>query len=461
MAPLPALSRSLAIFIACAVCFQLVLFFKSNSDTLDYNAREEEYSRDGANDDGGAYSNWNDPARNRHPGVPLSLEDLYKLDKLSETIAKAEAERVFGHKVPGSAPAGKPLAGGEYVFDNYIHGTKIKNDPKDEAKENLVDKVREQIHCWTTFGRWERQVDKEFRPLKHMGDSRFAKCDKAFIKALDQEGSGHYLGEYDHDNGRFMVREAVKYRWVPNESICGPNGSAAGTGQTKMGLQDERAVYKPFTKPAFCEVMERRNILVVGDLTQYQLHDVIVSAFESGFVCYGELGCLGHSAHGLCPGVALKYAQNDLLSVPWAVDPEKEEYPSASAVEQVWASPTMLGTFKVVLLNKGLIWRPDEVFMSELVFTMKELWKNNPDVLVIYRATHPVSNHCMDLKAQGEDEAIADDATGESIIPGTKMATPLKEPPRREDQEMGADGHEFYRPTLADIQRQNRIAKHI
>ncbi|KAF9388045.1 hypothetical protein CPB97_001692 [Podila verticillata] len=442
MAPIPALSRSLAVFICCAVFFQLILFFKSGSDTSpEFADVDHDHGGYHGHHDTSPASSWNDPVKNRHPTVPLTLQDLHALDELSEKIAATEAERVFSHKTVEGV-----------VFDNFIHGTRVKNDPssKDEQRAKIVDKVRDQIRCWTTHGKWVRQ-DKEFTPLKHLGDSRFAKCDKTFMKALDQEGNGHYLGEFDHTHDRFMIREAVKYRWVPDEKICGP-----GDGPTKIGITDDRATYQQFSKPKFCEVMERRNMLVVGDLTQYQIHDVIVSAFNSSFVCYGELGCLHHSSHGLCQGVGVKYARNDILSVPWAVDPEDEEYPSASTVEQKWATADMLLTYKVLILNKGLFWRPDEIFMSELVFTMKQLWKYYPDVLVIYRATHPVSN-CTALKTQREDEAIAD-KNGESIIPGTKIATPLEYPPQRQ-QDQGE--HQEYRPTLADIQRQNRIAKHI
>ncbi|KAG0326926.1 hypothetical protein BG004_002876 [Podila humilis] len=462
MAPIPTLSRSLAAFILCAVFFQLILFFKSGSgSTSDFGAEDDQHSSfsfissNNNNHHRGdrtppSSSGWNnDPVRNRHPTVPLTLQDLQTLDELSDKIAMTEARRVFGHK----------NSTGGIVFANNIFGTKIKNDlnhPEDEQKARLVDKVRDQIRCWTTHGKWVRQ-DKEFTPIRHLGDSRFAKCDKTFMKSLDREGNGHYLGEYDHVNDRFMVREAVKYRWVPDETICGP-----GEGPTKIGLKDDRAIYQPFTKQGFCEIMERRNMLVVGDLTQYQIHDVIVSAFNSTFVCYGELGCLHHSAHGLCPGVAVKYARNDILSVPWAVNPEDEEYPSASTVEQPWGTPDMLLTYKVLILNKGLLWRPDEVFMSELVFTMKQMWRYYPETLVIYRATHPVSN-CTLLKAQGEDEAIAD-KNGDSIIPGTTIFTPLEHPPKRQvndQQENTSNIHQEFRPTMADIQRQNRMAKTI
>lgn len=424
MPPVPALGRPLAIIIGCALAFQLYLFFTSNSSSNDYRPEDLDPTPDSPDP---ASSRWDDPGRNRHPTVPLTLKDFSALDTLADTIVKAEAYRVFEDK---SA--------------KKIHGSVIRGDAA------LVQKVRDQIRCWTTYGSWQRQ-DQEFTPLKHLGDSRFAKCDKTFMKALDREGNGHYLGEFDHTHDRFLVREAVKYRWVPDEAKCGP-------GPGTMGLQDQRAVYEAFTKPKFCEIMDERSFLVVGDVTQYQIHDVIASTFKSSFVCYGELGCLHHSSHGLCNNVALKYARNDLLSVPWAVNPEDEEFPSASTVEQAWATPDMLLKYKILVLNRGLIWRPDEVFMSELVFTMKHLWKFYPDTMVIYRATHPVSANCSQFKNHGEDEAVAN-KNGESDAEGITLQKPLQTAPKR--QEAAAGEKQEFRPTLADIQRQNRIAKAI
>ncbi|KAF9966052.1 hypothetical protein BGZ70_003445 [Mortierella alpina] len=422
---MPALGKPLALIIACAVFFQLALFFRSN--VLNPSS---EFEQQDPLDDNQSSSRWKDPARNRHPTVPLSLKDLLVLDGLADTIAQTEAHRVFENKEAGR-----------------IHGTRIKNDP------DQVKKIREQIHCWTTHGSWVRQ-DQEFATLKHLGDSRFAKCDKNFLKALDRDGNGHYLGEFDHAHDRFLVREAVKYKWVPDASICGP-----GTGPTKLGLEDARAEYQEHSKTKLCQVVNQRDILIVGDVTQYQIHDVLLSAFQSSFVCYGELGCLHHSAHGLCQNVALKYARNDVLSVPWAVDPEEEEYPSASTVEQPWATEDMLLKYKILILNRGLVWRPDEVFLSELVFTMKHLWKYYPDTMVIYRASHPLSPDCSQFKTQGEDEAIADNQSGRSIVEGTILRKPLQSPPQRQEH-MGSTKEE-YRPTLADIERQNRIAKRV
>ncbi|KAF9585794.1 hypothetical protein BGW38_000732 [Lunasporangiospora selenospora] len=428
---MPPTIKVVCFFIVCFLIFQIVFIHKSTQSSSGFR----DQARQHLNGFGTSQKSSSSSSRlnkDRHPSVPLSLHDLEILDELSDTIAVSEAYRVFENKDIGR-----------------IHGTRIKGNP------DLVKTIREQIDCWTTHGQWVRQ-DKEFTPLKHIGDARFTKCDKSFMKALDREGEGHYLGEYDHVNERFLVREAVKYRWVPDEKICGPRSVAKGPN--KMGFADERAEYQPYSKPNFCQILDQRNVLVVGDVTQYQIHDVILSAFESSFACFGELGCLHHAAHGLCVNVYLKFARNDLLSVPKAYDPEDEEFPIASTVEQHWATEDMLAKYKVVLLNRGLVWRPDEVFLSELVITIRHLWRYYPDVLFIYRATHPGSPNCSKFKNQGEDEAIAD-KSGRSIIPGTILQQPLQSPAKRQEHHNGEK--EEFRPSLADIQRQNKIAKRV
>ncbi|KAF9577278.1 hypothetical protein BGW38_007625, partial [Lunasporangiospora selenospora] len=416
--------------------------------------------------------------KDRRPTVPLTLDEFAALDDIAEAIVKVETHRVFND--------------GERF--ERIRGTKIQKNL------DLVKTIRDQIDCWTQHGSWKRISDKELHleqleatgspqgRLRTMGDTRFAKCDARFMDSLDrsrttgnrdgsapsaghQEERLHVLGEYDAENERLMVREAVKYRWVPDEERCGPvRPSPAGTlpptgedkNRTKMGFADDRAEYRPFTPQKFCQVLNQRNMLVVGDLTQFQFHDLFLSASGMNYNCFGELGCLHKAPHDLCPRgggfpAQLKYARNDVLSVPSAFNPEDDEYPNAMTVEQPWASSELLKRYKIVFLNKGLFWQTDDEFLTELVFTMKYMWKFYPDNLVIYRATHPVSSECLKMKNEHEDEAIASKDGLTSVVPGTILQRPLTETPRRESDNQGRKP--VYRPTLADIQRQNKLAR--
>ncbi|KAF9380261.1 hypothetical protein CPC16_010388 [Podila verticillata] len=426
------------ILILCQVTF----LFRTSLQTVFHTA----WSSSSSLANSGFFSTAKDPAHNRHPSVPISLADYAVLDDLAKTIVAVETHRVFEERDVGR-----------------IHGTAIKND------STLVNTIRDQIHCWTTHGSWVRLAEKEVKMAQHLGDSRFGKCNERFMQGLEkriekeledrQGGQGgeerfkqHFLGEYNEKDDQMLVREATKYRW-----------------------------YESFTRKDFCRVLGRRNMLLVGDVTQYQLHDVITSAFGYNYACHGELGCLHRSPHQLCVGTdpatgqsrvdaGLKYARNDIISVPWAINPEDEEYPSASTIEQTWATPELLKQYPVVILNKGLVWREDEAFLTELVFTMKHLWKFYPGTLVIYRATHPVSSKCMQMKEDGEDEAIADKTAQFSVVPETVLQKPLTSAPKREEhrrrhhrgaKEEGENDEQGYvfRPTLPDVQRQNQLAK--
>ncbi|KAF9029191.1 hypothetical protein BGZ52_009791 [Haplosporangium bisporale] len=471
------------ILILCQVTF----LFRTSLQTVFHTA----WSSSSSLANSGFFSTAKDPAHNRHPSVPISLADYAVLDDLAKTIVAVETHRVFEERDVGR-----------------IHGTAIKND------STLVNTIRDQIHCWTTHGSWVRLAEKEVKMAQHLGDSRFGKCNERFMQGLEkriekeledrQGGQGgeerfkqHFLGEYNEKDDQMLVREATKYRWVPDETICGPRPATTpsktpssssstpegetGQGTIRMGFGDARSKYESFTRKDFCRVLGRRNMLLVGDVTQYQLHDVITSAFGYNYACHGELGCLHRSPHQLCVGTdpatgqsrvdaGLKYARNDIISVPWAINPEDEEYPSASTIEQTWATPELLKQYPVVILNKGLVWREDEAFLTELVFTMKHLWKFYPGTLVIYRATHPVSSKCMQMKEDGEDEAIADKTAQFSVVPETVLQKPLTSAPKREEhrrrhhrgaKEEGENDEQGYvfRPTLPDVQRQNQLAK--
>ncbi|KAF9931969.1 hypothetical protein FBU30_009148 [Linnemannia zychae] len=430
----------------------------------------------------------------------ISLKHLAELDQLSEYIVQIEADRVFAKTRVG-----------------HIQGTRWRGGQDEDGTLAIeqVKLIREQIHCWTQHGAWVREDGRSHQSgqqiksgnareeipwaaRKHRGDARFGQCDINLMASLDNDAQkeerlqslkgNFYLGDFDSMHDRYIVREAVKWRWVPDESICGPletsrgNQTASPTPTTPLhlGFGDDRSIYQSFNKEKFCESLQDRNILVVGDVTQYQLHDVILSATETEFTCHGEMGCLHRRPHPLCSQYQdidaqdktevagelvrapyLKFVRNDIISIPWAVNPEAEELPLGSTVEQPWATPEMIDEYKIVLLNRGLFWRSDDEFLMELVFTIKHIWKFYSGTMIIYRATHPVFN-CTVLKEQNEDGALAGPDGLSSIFEGTLLQQPLTTTPRR-----GQGAHSKasttqstgFRPTLADVQRQNRMAK--
>ncbi|KAF9927889.1 hypothetical protein BGZ67_007292 [Mortierella alpina] len=454
--------QAMAAFLTCLTLIQLVIYFRT---TLEATFLHPQVS---------FFQHSNNNKNHHHPSIPLTLKEYALLDQLTEIIVQAETHRVFGESGRAS-----------------LHGTQIQNNIL------KVKRIRDQIDCWTLHGSWVRQdglVDRiesktsqtvieavaftntttPWAARKHLGDPRFGVCDVRFMEALDRlesdsVGEQHVLGDHDHQHNRWIVREAVKYRWIPDEKVCGPAAqktvahSAEDSSTTTRGRDHDPWVFQPFNTQAFCKVIGKRHVLVAGDLTQYQLHDALLSAVDIPFSCSGEIGCLGRTnAHVLCEGASnLTFARNDILSVPWAVDPEMDESPNASTVEQPWATPQLLETYPIVFLNRGLFWREDDEFLQQLVFTMRHLWKLYPDTMILYRATHPVSN-CTTYKDEGEDGAIPARGSldgSESMVRGTAIHVPLTTPPTRQAQTQGSTSRTVYRPTLADVQRQNRIAK--
>ncbi|CAO3565458.1 unnamed protein product [Mortierella alpina] len=454
----------MAAFLTCLTLIQLVIYFRT---TLEATFLRPQVS---------FFQQHSNSQNHHHPSVILTLKQYALLDQLTESIVQAETHRVFGDSGRAS-----------------LHGTSIQNDTL------KVQRIRDQIDCWTLHGTWIRQdglVDSSavsktshtaitetsaftntttpWAARKHLGDARFGVCDVRFMEALDRlesdsDGEQHVLGDRDHQHNRWIVREAVKYRWIPDETLCGPAAQniettdSEGGAPSTLGLEHDQRVFQPFDTQAFCKVVGKRHVLVAGDLTQYQLHDALLSAMDRPFSCSGEMSCLGRTnAHVLCEGASnLTFARNDILSVPWAVDPELDESPNASTVEQAWATPQLLETYPIVFLNRGLFWREDGEFLQQLVFTMRHLWKFYPDTMILYRATHPVSN-CTTYKDDGEDGAIPVEGAvdgSDSIVPGTVIRVPLTSPPTRRAQMQGSTTKTVYRPTLADVQRQNRIAK--
>ncbi|KAG0319489.1 hypothetical protein BGZ97_002063 [Linnemannia gamsii] len=445
-----------------------------------------------------------------HPDAErISLKALAELDKLSEYIVQIEADRVFSKSRLG-----------------HIQGTRWRGGQGTQGALAVeqVRLIREQIHCWTLHGSWVRQDGQSqsqsqarssgtnnngtilpWAARRHKGDARFGQCDAKLMASLDKDArkteeeggqtlkGDFYLGDYDQTHDRYIVREAVKWKWVPDENICGPVKTGQGQGgapPTTLGFGDQRSIYQSFDTDKFCESLQDRNILVVGDLTQYQLHDVILSATDTEFSCHGEMGCLHRRPHPLCnqnqeqeidikdtaetdgdliKAPYLKYVRNDIISVPWAVNPDANEFPLGSTIEQPWATREMITEYKIVLLNRGLFWRNDDEFLMELVFTIKYIWKFYSGTMIIYRATHPVFN-CTGLKEQNEDGSLAGPDGLTSMFEGTLLQQPLTSSPRRRQAHSHAhrsptpsDSQSTqttaFRPTLADVQRQNRMAK--
>lgn len=169
--------------------------------------------------------------RKPHPRPPI-------LNNYS-TGALSAAERARLHKHAVDTARQKALA----VFYE-VEG--IPGSQQRTAKQAAAFRAR--VDCWHK-GAWVKGKQQVIR--KHFQDPTFGVC----AKKHKQDGTD--------------------YVWKPSSAEC----SLAPTVDTA----------------AWCNVLRGRHVLVIGDLVQYQLHDLLLDVLRDGpTVCFGELNCKGN-----------------------------------------------------------------------------------------------------------------------------------------------------------------------
>ncbi|KAI8149603.1 hypothetical protein BJV82DRAFT_529966 [Fennellomyces sp. T-0311] len=201
--------------------------------------------------------------------------------------------------------------------------------------------IRDTVNCWTT-GRWVKGDDGYHVPM-HFMDPLYGKC---------------------------RSEDRLHYRW-----------------ETNCPLQDIEA-------SKWCTALAGRNILLVGDLVQYQMHEVLLDAIRDGpTVCFGELNCKDHT---LCsqPTSRMRYLRNDVLSTVRRID-QANGHPSVDIVQWPFTTGSILKAYSVFILNRSPVVEDDETFIQELVKTMRTIRNAAPDALILYRSSsigHPYCN---------------------------------------------------------------------
>lgn len=146
----------------------------------------------------------------------------------------------------------KERVASEFSSTVGIPGSIYHNDAINSAK------FRERVDCWTTQGEWV-QVPSRKNIMPHFQDPLYGSCDRKFYKS----------------NSKEEQREAVKYVW-----------------KSKCDALEE--VEEEMDRDQWCEVIQGRHLLLVGDLVQYQLHELFLDTLRDGpAVCFGELNCKG------------------------------------------------------------------------------------------------------------------------------------------------------------------------
>ncbi|KAG1178655.1 hypothetical protein G6F70_002888 [Rhizopus microsporus] len=231
-----------------------------------------------------------------------------------------------------------------------------------------VQQFRSLVECWTSSGKWVK-MDGPVKVMPHFQDPLYAKCDRKY------KGEGQ--------------RDAVRYVW---QSTCEP---------VKNNMDHS------VNRDRWCKVLNGRHILVVGDLVQYQLHEIFLNTFRDGpTVCFGELNCREHT---LCnepyQETHLKYLRNDRLSNNQHTN-INQGYPTVDIIEMPFAKPSFGRGYPIFILNRSPVHETDEEFMKGLIETMKTIRKNNPNTLVIYRSSSIGHPFCDD--AEGPIEGLTD-----------------------------------------------------
>ncbi|CAO3636022.1 unnamed protein product [Cunninghamella echinulata] len=219
------------------------------------------------------------------------------------------------------------------------------------------------VDCWTQQGSWQSKKIPLEKLLPHYQDPIYGQCDCQWIKKVKDET---------------IPRPSTQYQWVPS-STC-PSLST------------------PIQPDQWCKIIYGRHTLMVGDLLQYQLHDLFLDALRDGpTICYGELSCRDHSVCKKPKGARLRYLRNDVLSTIQKID-LNNGLPSGQIIEWPFISPRPLNSFKIVIVNRSPILETDKAFIKELTQSFIKIREIQPNALIIYRSSIIGHPYCDEAK---------------------------------------------------------------
>ncbi|KAI9323614.1 hypothetical protein BX666DRAFT_1836650, partial [Dichotomocladium elegans] len=206
------------------------------------------------------------------------------------------------------------------------------------------------VDCWTSRGRWA-SGQGGYHIRKHLQDPYYGKC----------KNSGS------------------SYVWV---------------------TPPECPLHEEIDRDLWCDAINGRNILLVGDLVHYQLHEMLLDAMRDGpTVCYGELNCKESR---------LRYLRNDRLATNRRVD-KADGHPGADVIAYPFLSRPFLRAYKIMIITRAPVLEDDESFAQELVETMRTIRSANQDTLIIYKSASIGHPYCDDAMTSGPLERPLDD----------------------------------------------------
>jgi hypothetical protein len=126
--------------------------------------------------------------------------------------------------------------------------------PGTRLSQNKVKSLRKNVDCWTR-GKWVK-ANQQLHLMPHFQDPLYGSCDRKFARTSDGQ------------------RPALAYEWEPECAMP----------ETTINVEQ------------WCDVLDGRHLLLVGDLVHYQVHEILLDSMREGpVVCYGELNCKGKS----------------------------------------------------------------------------------------------------------------------------------------------------------------------
>ncbi|GAA5884167.1 hypothetical protein JCM6882_002163 [Rhodosporidiobolus microsporus] len=158
------------------------------------------------------------------------------------------------------------------------------------ASSSEARSLQAYLDCTSSEGEWV--YDPEGAHLAkygsgltvHKQEGRYAACEKRFYK-------GREVGEGIED-GDWDVRESLRWRWVPSPSCAERAPSSLSALASKSDLA-------PLSRARFCRLLAHKSTLLLGDTTQYSLHDLILDwTVTEPQSCYGDLYCKEHALCG-------------------------------------------------------------------------------------------------------------------------------------------------------------------
>jgi hypothetical protein len=169
---------------------------------------------------------------------------------------------------------------------NGLPGTAISSRAEASALQAYLD-------CVSSTGEWVYEPEgitlakTETSLTVHKQEVRYAACDKRFYQG-DAQGDG--------TGSEWEVRESLKWSWRASptcEATAPPSLEPSADERARNALLPSR--YR------LCELLEGKHLLLVGDTTQWSLHDLLLDwTTLKPQTCYGDRYCM---AHALCSDI--------------------------------------------------------------------------------------------------------------------------------------------------------------